>query len=83
MFAPLSAGATALLVCSAAFLKRCAAEIQRRSVKVPGIGMSGGMYRKLDDDGRTAIAGRRAYEQAGVGPMNIDVAEVHEAMVFS
>jgi acetyl-CoA acetyltransferase len=74
MCAPISDGAAAVLVVNKALNERC--------VRVRGIGMAGGTWRGLDDEDVTAVAGRRAYEAAGLSPEDVDVAEVHDANAF-
>ena len=41
-----------------------------------------GKYRKLDEPGLTRAASDKAYKMAGLGPEDIDVAEVHDATSF-
>ncbi len=82
MCAPLGDGAAALLLCSEEFLRECSPRARERAVRVKGIGMSGGKYRGLEEPGLSSVAARKAYEQAGVGPHDIDVAEVHDATSF-
>ena len=45
-------------------------------------GFSGGKYRSLDEPGLTRAASDKAYKMAGLGPQDIDVAEVHDATSF-
>ena len=40
------------------------------------------MYRELDEPGLTRAASDKAYKMAGLGPQDIDVAEVHDATSF-
>jgi acetyl-CoA acetyltransferase len=44
--------------------------------------MSGGKYRAFDEAGLSRAAADKAYKMAGVGPGDIDVAEVHDATSF-
>lgn len=83
MCAPMGDGAAALLLCSKDFLHNCAQHVRERAVRIRGVGMSGGKYRKLDEPGLSFVAARSAYQQAGVEPHDIDVAEVHDATSFS
>ncbi len=79
MCAPIGDGAAAALICSQRALKRFpdAKPVRiRASVLVSG---------SLPDSGLEGIgkrASRRAYEVAGLGPEDIDVAEVHDATAF-
>jgi acetyl-CoA acetyltransferase len=43
---------------------------------------SSGTFRALDEPGLSRVAADRAYAQAGVGPEDVDVAEVHDATSF-
>lgn len=81
MCAPISDGAAAVLVCSKDTLPRFAAS---RAVKILACVLVSGTARKLDDS-NSAIrrASRRAYELAGLGPRDIDVAEVHDASAYA
>ncbi|MBT5064978.1 MAG: thiolase family protein [Proteobacteria bacterium] len=80
MCSPVSDGAAAAIVCSDAGLKRL--ELQgSRATKVLASVLRGGSDRDLSDFSKHAsrLAALTAYEQAGVGPEDIDVAEVHDA----
>ncbi len=82
MCAPIGDGAAAAIVCSERILKTLPASVQERAVRIAGQGLSGGKYRSLDEDGLSRYAAERAYRVAGVGPQQIDVAEVHDATSF-
>jgi len=83
MCAPVSDGAAALIVCSAKGLKRLGGE--RRAVRVRGCVLaSAGARDARDFDnhiGRRAAT--QAYEQAGISPGDIDLAEVHDATSYA
>jgi len=79
MCAPIGDGAAAALLCSAEYLAKQPKQVQDRAVKIAGVGFSGGMYRNLDAPGLTRAAADKAYRMAGLGPEDIDVAEVHDA----
>lgn len=83
MCAPVSDGAAAAVVCSAAGLKRL--DAQARAVRIRGCVLaSAGARDARDFDGhigrRAALA---AYEQAGLGPEAVDLAEVHDATSYA
>lgn len=82
MCAPVSDGAAAAVLVSDAALARLGAT---RAVTVRASVLLTGIARDADQFDRhlTAIGGRRAYEQAGVAPGDIDVAEVHDATAFA
>ena len=81
MCAPVGDGSAAALLCSADFLKRLASP---RPVKVLASVLGSGTGRAIseeDKDIAVRLSGQ-AYEIAGVGPQDIDVAEVHDATAF-
>jgi acetyl-CoA acetyltransferase len=83
MCAPIGDGAAAAILVSERVLASMADSTRERAVLVAGFGQSGGKYRGLEEDGLSAIAAERAYDAAGIGPGDIDVAEVHDATSFS
>jgi acetyl-CoA acetyltransferase len=82
MCAPIGDGAAGALVVSAQALARFPARARERAVRIAGLGLAGGKYRSIDEEGLSAVAARRAYRAAGVGPADIHVAEVHDATSF-
>jgi len=82
MCAPLTDGASAAIVGSAQALDRLG--VQRR-VEVLASVIGTGVERDPSDYSRHLVrnAGLRAYEQAGVGPQDLSVAEVHDATAFA
>lgn len=83
MCAPVSDGAAAAVVCSAAGLARLSA--QTRAVRVRGCALLSAS-RRSPDDPRNHIgrrAANRAYDQAGLGPEDVDVVEVHDATSYA
>ena len=82
MCAPVGDGAAALLVCSANYLKGLDPKVRDRAVKIRASAMTGGKYRALDEPGLSFVAARKAYEAAGIGPADVDLAEVHDATSF-
>ncbi len=82
MCAPMSDGAAALVLCSGDALKRFGA---KRAVKLRASVLVSSSDRAPDDYDRHAsrLAALKAYEQAGVAPGDIDVAEVHDATSFA
>lgn len=82
MCSPVSDGAAAAVVCSADFAR--SHDAGQRAVPVLSSVLLSGIDRAPDDaeqhiGRRAALA---AYEQAGVAPGDIDVAEVHDATAF-
>jgi acetyl-CoA acetyltransferase len=80
MCSPISDGAAAVVLCSAAGLRRLDGA-GSRAVRVLASVIQTGTNRALDEPHRIVahLAARKAYEQAGVAPADIDVAEVHDA----
>jgi len=82
MCSPIGDGAAAVVLCSSDALKRFD---RHRAVRLCGSALSGGSRRKPDELDRHVgrIAANKAYEQAGVGPKDMSVAEVHDATSFA
>ncbi|MFE9322481.1 thiolase family protein [Nocardia sp. NPDC052278] len=81
MCAPLTDGAAAAVVCNEAGLRRLSS---RAPVRILASVLRTGSVRPLSAWNRSAtrLAALDAYEQAGVGPEDISVAEVHDASAF-
>ena len=81
MCSPISDGAAAVLVCSKEALARLDG---KRAVKVLASVLKGGTDREFDE--REKGCGRRAataaYEIAGIGPKDVNVAEVHDGSAY-
>ncbi len=82
MCSPVGDGAAAVLVCSEDFLRGQPAEVQERAIRIRACELAGGKYRRLDEPGLSHFAAHKAYARAGVGPQDIDVAELHDATSF-
>ncbi len=82
MCAPIGDGAAAAILCSEKALQSLPVATRERAIAITGQGLSGGKYRNLDEDGLSRFAAERAYKMAGLGPDDIDVAEVHDATSF-
>ncbi|MDM0082894.1 thiolase family protein [Variovorax sp. J31P179] len=80
MCAPLSDGAAAVIVCNEAGLRRIGTA-RSRCVKVAASVMRSFTVRGLDQPQKNIgrLAAQQAYEQAGLGPQDMHVAEVHDA----
>jgi acetyl-CoA acetyltransferase len=81
MCAPVGDGGAAAIVCSGEYLKKMAAS---RPVKIRASVLGSGTTRPIDrEDLDIGVRlSRQAYEIAGVGPEDIDTAEVHDATSF-
>lgn len=82
MCAPIGDGAAAAILCSESYLKALPGSVQDRAVKVKASVISSGKHRPISEPGLSRWAADRAYRLAGVGPDDIDVAEVHDATSF-
>ncbi|MBV9629296.1 MAG: thiolase family protein, partial [Xanthobacteraceae bacterium] len=82
MCAPISDGAAALVVCGQSALQRFD---RTRAVEVLASALVSGSRRGRDELTRHLgrVAADKAYAQAGIGPDDIDVAEVHDASAFA
>lgn len=82
MCAPLADGAAAALVCNSDGLRGLSKD---RAVRIRATQLGTGIERDISDCGNHVVArtARRAYETAGVGPEDVDVAEVHDATAFA
>jgi acetyl-CoA acetyltransferase len=81
MCAPVGDGAACAVVCSGDYLKNFSAA---RPVRIRASVLGSGSDRSIDEEDRdigTRLSSK-AYEIAGVGPTDIDVAEVHDATAF-
>ena len=80
MCAPLSDGSAAAILCTEEGLRRIGAD-RKRCIKVAASVVRSFTHRRLDQPERNIghLAALQAYEQAGVGPDDMDVAEVHDA----
>jgi acetyl-CoA acyltransferase len=80
MCSPISDGAAAAIVCSEAGLARLGVAHQR-AVRVLATVLQTGSNRPAEamDRHLVRLGSAKAYEQAGVGPQDVSVAEVHDA----
>jgi acetyl-CoA acetyltransferase len=80
MCSPISDGAAAVVLCNAAGLKRLNGAANR-AVQVLASVVQTGTTRSLDEPQKivACLAAKKAYEQAGVAPSDVNVAEVHDA----
>lgn len=80
MCSPISDGSAAAIVCTGEALSRYGFD-RKRKVRVLASVMRSASERDVDDleHHLTRLAANTAYEQAGLGPQDIHVAEVHDA----
>jgi acetyl-CoA acetyltransferase len=81
MCAPVGDGSAAAVICSGDYLKKLTGA---RPVKIRASVLTSGTDRAITDEINDIAArtSRQAYEIAGVGPQDIDLAEVHDATAF-
>ncbi len=79
MCAPVGDGAAAAIICSENYLKKLTAP---RPVRIRASVMGSGSDRSFDgvDIGERLV--KQAYDQAGVGPKDISLAELHDATAY-
>jgi acetyl-CoA acetyltransferase len=75
MCSPIGDGAAAVVICSSDYAKRLSGPV----VHVRGVSIASGVERAEGDPGSAEAAAGRAYAQAGVGPRDLDVVELHDA----
>ena len=80
MCAPLSDGAAAAILCTEEGLKRIGAD-RKRCIRVAASVLRSFSHRGMDQPELSVghLAAQQAYEQAGLGPDDMHVAEVHDA----
>jgi acetyl-CoA acetyltransferase len=80
MCAPLSDGAAAAILCTEEGLKRIGAD-RKRCIRVAASVLRSFSHRGMDQPELSVghLAAQQAYEQAGLGPEDMHVAEVHDA----
>jgi acetyl-CoA acetyltransferase len=80
MCSPISDGAVAVVLCNAAGLKRLNGAAGR-AVRVLASVVQTGSSRSIDEPQKIVahLAAKKAYDEAGIAPADVDVAEVHDA----
>ncbi|MDT4786511.1 Beta-ketoadipyl-CoA thiolase [compost metagenome] len=80
MCSPISDGAAAAILCTESALKKYGFD-KSRAIKVLASVVRSASARAAEDfdKGCTHLAGKAAFEQAGIAPQDVDVAEVHDA----
>jgi acetyl-CoA acetyltransferase len=80
MCSPISDGAAAVIVCTEAGLKRLGVS-RERAITIAATAISTATPRRADEFDQAVCrrTGMMAYEQAGIGPEDVSVVEVHDA----
>lgn len=79
---PIGDGGAAAILCSEKFMKKLGNNGHSCAIKATGVGLRSGVFGKHRDYLEVKaeqMAASDAYEMAGLGPEDIDVAEVHDA----
>lgn len=79
MCSPVGDGAAAAILCSESFLRKLP---DARPVKILASILGSGQDRPIDGVDIGERLSKQAYQQAGLGPEDIDVAELHDATAF-
>ncbi len=79
MCAPIGDGATAAVLCSAKYLKKLK---DARPVKIRACVLGSGTNRDMEGPDIGFRVAKLAYEKAGLGPEDVNVAEVHDATAY-
>jgi acetyl-CoA acetyltransferase len=83
MCCPTGDGAAAVVLASNAKLKTLGLDVRRRAVKISAAVMTSDPWSEADQvqpdvNTLTRLAADRAYEQAGIGPHDLDLVELHD-----
>jgi acetyl-CoA acetyltransferase len=79
MCSPIGDGAAAIIICSDQFARRIGAS---HSVEVAACMIGSGEDDVSVEDSTLRRLAKSAYERAGIGPRDVDLAEVHDATAF-
>jgi acetyl-CoA acyltransferase len=79
MCAPIGDGAAALIVCSDDFAKKVGAS---HRVDIAATVLASGETTPEGQEAPMTRLAKKAYERAGIGPQDVDLAEVHDATAF-
>ncbi len=79
MCAPVGDGAAAVVVCAESYLKKLP---EARPVKIRASVLGQGADRAMDGEDIGKRLSAQAYDQAGVGPEDISLAELHDATAY-
>ena len=82
MCAPIGDGGAGAILCSEDYLASQPPEVRKRAVRVLASSLSSGKHRSIEEPSLSNYAADRAYRTAGIGPQDVDVAEVHDATSF-
>lgn len=79
MCSPIGDGGSAAILCAEGIAKR----YRSNPIHIAGSGMASGVFLEIDIDreklNSTELAAREAFEMSGIGPEDVNVAEIHNA----
>ena len=75
-------GAAAVLLCSGEMLRSLPAGSRGRAVILQASAAAGAAFRTMGESGLASVAAAKAFRMAGIGPADVDVAEVHDGTSF-
>ena len=79
MCSPIGDGAAAAIICSEKFADKIGAV---HAIEIGACVLASGEDRKKGEEATLSKLAKKAYEKAGIGPEDINVAEVHDATAF-
>lgn len=79
MCSPIGDGAAAAIICSEDFAKKAGIG---HAPEIAACMLTSGEPRETNGDGALTLLAKKAYARAGIGPEDVDVAEVHDATAF-
>ncbi len=79
MCSPIGDGAAAAIICSEAYAKKIG---RAKAPQVAACVLTSGEPLERGGDNSFTLLAKKAYERAGIGPEDIDLAEVHDATAF-
>ena len=79
MCSPIGDGAAAAIICSEEYARKINSP---HAVEVAACCLASGEDREEDQEPTLTKLAKKAYEKAGIGPEDVDVAEVHDATAF-
>ncbi len=79
MCAPIGDGAAALVICSDDYAKKIGA---KHSVDIAATVMASGETTAEGEENPMMRLAKKAYEKAGIGPEDVDLAEIHDATAY-
>ena len=79
MCSPIGDGAAAAIICSEAYAKKIG---RTKAPEIAACVLTSGEPLERGEDSSFTMLAKKAYERAGIGPEDIDIAEVHDATAF-